>query len=393
MELSKSDGAAGLHNKVVGRAVDRRTVVKGAAWSVPAIVAAAAAPMSSASGCGDQAGSFGTTEAGFHQQWIPKCATTVKYIVRGGGGAVAIADNGDSLGRAAEITGTLLLPATWAGGWLKFYVGAGGQAVQYGVAQGGIGFGRGGNGTSTADASGSGETSWSLAGGGGSALLFGDSLLVVAGGGGGSGVAINPASTDGTLFSEVSGESSDHAPSGFTFGTGSQNKPNGKGIGAKRPGATASGFLMGPARGGENGGASRSTAWSNNAFTITGSFGGGDGTFVGSGWNGGGNGGAAAAAVSRYRLPGETVTLLASPVGGGGGGGYMGGGGGGFAFARRNYGTETTMATAVVSGGGAGSSFVAGKVSGIDVTGSVGVFTEASEVRQGHLGRVWLAWS
>lgn len=392
MDFLKSDDATRMRSGSDGRAIDRRTVVKGAAWSVPIVAAAVAAPMSSASGCGALAGSFDTTDAGIYQQWIPQCATTVNYLVRGGGGAVANTVNGDVFGRAAEITGTLLLPADWAGGYLKLIVGAGGEARQYGVAMGGIGFGRGGNGTNTVNNSGNGETAWSLAGGGGSALLFADTVLVTAGGGGASGVALTNV-VDGVRVAEPSMQTSDHALSGFPFGTGSQNKPNGIGIGMRHPDVATAGLLMGPARGAENGGTSRSATWSTTSFTVTDSYAGGDGTAFGTGLNGGGNGGAGATAVVGYQLPGETAKLPNGPVGGGGGGGYSGGAGGGFAFARLNYGAYRQLAAAVASGGGAGRSYLAGSVSGIDVAGTVGVFTEGAEVRQGHLGRVRVSWS
>ena len=252
MDFLKSDDATRMRSGSDGRAIDRRTVVKGAAWSVPIVAAAVAAPMSSASGCGALAGSFDTTDAGIYQQWIPQCATTVNYLVRGGGGAVANESNSDKFGRAAEITGTLLLPADWAGGYLKLIVGAGGEAAEFAVAKGGIGFGRGGNGTDTANNAGIGASAWSLAGGGGSALLFADSVLVVAGGGGASGVPISPLS-DGVRTAEYSTESTDHAPSGFPFGNGSQDKPNGVGLGMRHPEVTTTGLLMGPARAGRTG--------------------------------------------------------------------------------------------------------------------------------------------
>ena len=375
-----------------GTGASRRTVVKGFAWSVPVVAAAIAAPTSSASGCGTNAGSFGTTNPGVHDQWIPKCATRVRYIVRGGGGATY--NTGFPLiGAAAEISGELALPATWNGGWLKLIVGAGGEAVEMGLAKGGIGFGRGGDGTDTSSIT--GGAGWSCAGGGGSAIKFGDALLVAAGGGGGSPIGVRKFDEGGTpVLIDFITYRDTHAPSGFPFGMNNANLPNGVGQGLTKAGETFPGAFVAPARGGVNGGAGASATWvaGTGNFVAVESFAGKDGGAVGSGFNGGGNGGAAAAAKPGYKLTGETSSLEITPAGGGGGGGHHGGGGGGFAFFRESI-TGFERAVAAASGGGAGSSFVATRVSGITVTGDVGMFTEAAEQRPGHLGRVWVAWS
>ena len=344
-------------------------------------------------GLRNQRGSFGTTTAGVYNQWIPKCATSIRYIVRGGGGGLANAANSQSVGAAAEITGEFTLPATWQGGWLKLIVGAGGEATQAGVGKGGIGFGRGGNGTDTSKND--GDVGWSCGGGGGSAITFENALLVAAGGGGGAPIALQK-SSDGTLLVDVITYHDTHSASGFPFGYGSANHPNGTGMGLRKPGAEAAGALVAPARGGVNGGAGVSGTWvspTTGNFEKAAAFAGDDGGALGSGLNGGGNGGSAAAAQNNYTLPGESEVLVNTAVGGGGGGGYHGGGGGGFAFFRENVSGMDKLAVAAASGGGAGSSFVATRVAGITVTGDVGMFTGAIDARPGHLGRVWVAWS
>ena len=381
------------HEAGTGAGANRRTVVKGFAWSVPVVAAAIAAPMSSAStGCGTNAGSFATTDPGVYNQWIPACATRVRYILRGGGGATSNAENA-LIGAAAEITGELALPASWAGGWLKLVVGAGGDAVEGGFAKGGAGFGRGGNGTDTSGLDKIKE--WSCGGGGGSAILFGNALLAAAGGGGGSPVGVLKATENGTLLVESFVLRDTHAPSGFAFGRQNAIDPNGVGLGVRNPRADAAGAIVAPARGGVSGGAGVSGFWVSDTgnFVRTDSFAGEDGGTLGSGLNGGGNGGSGAAVQRKYTLPGETESLDGAPAGGGGGGGYHGGGGGGFAFFRETFTGFDKKAVAAASGGGAGSSFVASRVAGITVTGDVGMFREAPEQRPGHRGRVWVAWS
>lgn len=379
------------HDGEAGTGASRRTVVKGFAWSVPAVAAAIAAPISSAStGCGTNAGSFGTTAPGVHDRWIPKCATRIRYIVRAGGGA-ATGKSGNPRYAGAEITGEFVLPAAWAGGTLRLVVGAGGEAVFGGLARGGIGFGRGGNGTDLTKND--GTSAWSLAGGGGSAILIGGTPLVVAGGGGGGPVALQK-SQNGTQIVEAQAVFAPHAGSGFPFGKANHFEPNAVGFGVKKAGAVTPAALIAPARGGANGGAGVSGRWitsSTDNFSAAASFAGGSGAALGSGLNGGGNGGNGAAP-QYYTLPGETVGADVSPSGGGGGGGYHGGGGGGFAFFRENI-TNTPRPVAAASGGGAGSSFLASRVAGITVRGDIGVFTDGADTNPGHQGRVWISWS
>lgn len=296
------------------RSVQRRTIVKGAVWSLPVLAAAAAVPAHAASGTPCVGATY--TSVGTYTYTVPAGRTTLNFEIAGGGGGADFLNAQGTAGpggSGALISGAL---AVTPGQILTLIVGGGGQGVDK-QGLGGKGFGNGGNATNVGGV-------WhgpASGGGAGSAILLGATPLVVAGGGGGAGFgegtvpylagsstgagSAGPNPTDGALVSVTTS-----AGNVFTVnGGGAANGPTG---GAAGPASTTGNFTA----------------------TASGTTGGGFGT----GSNGGGNG-----ADSR---PGTNYQ-------GAGGGGYAGGGSGGA--------TERLGDYANVGGnGGAGSNFVGG---------------------------------
>lgn len=181
----------------------RRTIVKGAAWSVPAIMTAVALPSSAASplcttitysapvptAIGESDDAAVTTDF-----IVPDGVTMLSFQVAGaaGGGGSGIGDNPSGRGGSgALVTGAF---AVVPGETLRLIVGQGGFARTFTgdlsltkpALEGGKGYGSGGNvelGNATSSSQGG-------SGGGGSAILRGSSPLVVAGGGGGRGTRV-----------------------------------------------------------------------------------------------------------------------------------------------------------------------------------------------------------
>lgn len=385
--------------------VERRSLIKGAAWSVPVVAMAISAPVAAASqGCPDGGGTWQTFEAGVHLVEIPDCVTTIRYIVRGGGGAKVNESTSGGRNRGAEDTGILSLEG-WTGGTLKVVVGAGGNAEQRGLAEGGIGYGRGGRGTNTANNT--GDNAWSCGGGGGSAILYGSEPLIVSGGGGGASIPITKSDPGGggeivsSLF-----VAEPHGASGFNFGRGDSGASNntdgnGAGFGLRRPNAETPGALVGQARSGNNGGVAATNAWGvESRFEVMKVVAGSNGGAHTSGLNGGGNGGNAAVREHNYTLPGQSDSVARTPAAGGGGGGYHGGAGGSFAFFRESVTDHQSRAVAASGGGGAGSSYrldtftdPASSLKIHFVSGERAPFSGGVERRNGHDGFVRLTWS
>ncbi|WP_292722365.1 hypothetical protein [Microbacterium sp. 13-71-7] len=301
-----------------GRSIQRRTIVKGAAWSLPVLATAAAVPMAAASGTPCVGGAFDSPGTHFYK--VPAGVTSLKFEVAGGGGGgdfINYGTNGPG-GAGALIVGVL---SVVPGETLTLIVGGGGQGV-YKQGLGGKGFGNGGNATNVGGV-------WygpASGGGAGSAILRATTPLVVAGGGGGAGggegtVAYFISSTGAGAAGPTPG---DGAPTAVTTNAGNTFTVNG--------GGAASG-----ANGGAAGLASTTGAFS---ATSPGAAGGGFGT----GANGGGNGASS--------KPGTNYE-------GAGGGGYAGGGSGGAAVRYGDY--QNTGGN-----GGAGSSFTGG--SGVAVS-------------------------
>lgn len=387
--------------------IPRRSLIKGAAWSVPTIAAAVATPLAAAStGCPDGGDMWTSADPGagigVHSIEIPDCVETIDYVVRGGGGALITPSNHTNTGTGAEYRGTLAL-SNWSGGTFTVVVADGGEALQRGKAAGGSGYGRGGAGTDTS--ANGGTNGWSCGGGGGSAILYASQPLVVAGGGGGGAIPITKSRPDTEeLLVEAIFLRDLHEESGAHFGRGNAGtdamSANASGAALRLPGADAPSALVRQARSGDNGGLSLPGTWSDPShFTRAESIPGSNGSRHGSGENNGGNGGDAAPETPNFTLPGESEPLLLTPAGGGGGGGYHGGGGGSFAFFRDESSGFPHQAVAASSGGGAGSSYSAGSVvddsSGatIQVSGELTAFTEAApDSRDGHIGYVELIW-
>ncbi|WDH78692.1 glycine rich domain-containing protein [Microbacterium esteraromaticum] len=188
----------------------RRTIVKGAAWSVPLIAAAAAAPAYAVSGC-TQVGQLVETRATTQNfatarpevpVTIPAGVTRMHFVVVGGDGGYAVRNGGYASGKGAYLEGDV---AVTAGSTFYLQAGAGGEFGWYPDSGGGYGrggkslYGNGGNGgASTA----SGAAFHGDGGGGASALLDASrSPIAVAGGGGGSNTNFYPDGPNAALYS------------------------------------------------------------------------------------------------------------------------------------------------------------------------------------------------
>lgn len=352
--------------------VDRRALVKGAAWAVPVIATVVATPMAAAS-CAES-GTREWARPGTYNITIPACATRLEYLVRGGGGWRSTGESAVS-STGAELTGSYNISALGAFAVQLFVADGGSAALQAGVrGAGGSGFTRGGSsGAPTV----SPDAAFSPGGGGGSsALQIAGVTAVIAGGGGGRGVSLW---NDGIVTIEM--QTSPSSVTGFNYGNsaGGGSSPNGTVGTLSGPNATQIGFSTSPARGadGTTGGGSGGTSqysyadrWT-SISNLAGTAGDGAGT--------GGNGASPCAATVR------------SAGGGGGGGGYAGGGGGGLSRALYNGGTEFQISS---GGGGAGSSYSAATAGGAvrlsQASKSSGL---AGSGTKGHPGYVLLTWS
>lgn len=164
----------------------RRTIIEGAAWTVPVLTAAIAAPLAAASTSpvceylpaqiiSATAANTVSRVAATITVAVPAGAQTMRYTIVGGRGG-----GGDTVNRLpAMLTGEF--PASLvAGGTLQLIAGSVGTPGNNFTAGGlgGVGFGNGGNGAAYGGGVGGG--------GAGSAILFGGVPLVVAGGSGGA---------------------------------------------------------------------------------------------------------------------------------------------------------------------------------------------------------------
>jgi hypothetical protein len=314
-----------------GPGINRRTLVTGAAWSIPVIALAVNTPAAAASGnnCywtektrveSSQDNTIGRDMA-YLDVPVPPGAQQMGYYVVGALGARAY-PSGSVGGQSAAISGTTPI-GPYAGVNLRLI--AGSRGVQR---FGGAGYGNGGYGTIPWGGNES-STTGGLGGGAGSAILFGDQPLVVAGGSGGGGRA--------------------NAQTGVTYYT------NG--------GSGSAGLIGGTAAGGANwirtnsGGGDVSWAYGGSGASASGSGIGGD--YGGQRDNGN----------SGVQSPGRDGGGGAGPSdpwssdvsgAGGGGGGYYGGGGGATIFWKGLDNRWTQFGGA----GGGGSSFVDPTISG-----------------------------
>ncbi|GGM49946.1 hypothetical protein GCM10010489_21710 [Microbacterium saperdae] len=356
------EGDAGSQTRRDG--VARRTLVKGAAWSVPVVALAIATPLAAASAARETytfTVSGNGTQSGLCSVVIPAGATDISYRVVGGGGGGLFSGSGAAMvGVMNSPSADTLVNFVAAGGGLSSLVPRNppSNPLPLRVGLGGDGFGRGGSGPwdPTAPLTDPPFDTFPSAvgggGGGGSALLVNGVPAVVAGGGGGFG---------GTANSFVGG-----SPTSISYGG---NAPlTATGAGTSGPSAYFSRSDLGNVRSATSApgsGGSSSTAGAAGATSYTGSFTqtstvmGSAGTLASGATGGnGGNGGlkiASGVVVNNY-------TLLGS--GGGGGGGYGGGGGGSI---QHVYLANRELVIAA-GGGGAGGNYVAASVGAVVIS-------------------------
>ncbi|WP_146082033.1 hypothetical protein [Pseudoclavibacter sp. Z016] len=342
----------------------RRSLVAGAAWTVPILSLAVATPARAASRCVAATPLVAARPAGatFTDTTfvVPAGVTSITYTVVGAAGGGQNATNYGGAGERAEGTLTVV-----PGQSLVLRVGAGGTYVagQAPPAVGGTGFGNGG-------ASGPSGGQFQFAGGsggGGSAILVGGAPLVVAGGGGGAGTGINgPGTLPTTVTVPASG-----GDGGFAAANTSVlwNGPNRTVTAIGGAGGSASAA-------GTGGGTGTSTAGSTEVFNGSGASG-----QTRAAGGAGGTGGSIAYAQFATQNPAGTV-LAGGAAGGGGGGGYTGGGGGGVRGAKylnpetANY----SGLPARASGGGGGGSFVSSaSVGGVTPVAGTSSITRGNE--------------
>lgn len=322
----------------------RRTIVKGAAWSIPVVAASMAVPGASASAACPGSGSFtapspqvgvnasaSSTSSTFV---VPAGVTQLTFTIAGGAGGIGTAP-GTALDRQQGqlVTGTI---AVSAGQAFSLIVGQGG-AYSNGTQQGGQGYGAGGNVTRPAT---TGAATENIvvggSGGGGSAILLGGSPVVVAGGGGGRGHYAGIVNTNDPNMVPDTTATSNGARQGTSL----------RAVHAEH-GANASGTT-----GGAGGSAWDATGnvllASNRNLGLSGSF------------SSTGGIGADGVAVSRARA---ALDWRVASVSGAGGGGYAGGGSGASASATWSAsGTFQDALLAVSGAGGQGSNFWAANV-------------------------------
>lgn len=338
--------------------VPRRTLVKGAAWSIPVMAVAVGAPMAAASGCREPVEFIApgpgnpTLPAGETTTFpVPAGVTSISYVVIGGsGGGRTAALTG---GAGSRVSGTMTVTP---GQNLYLTVGQGGLGGGTNSATGfpgGQGYGNGG--ASGATPAGQLNVFNGASGGGGSAIRAGATLatsqpVVVAGGGagGGSGVATPgisvqyaPPGAGATGGASAADAAFDWAAQGRRIVSHGGSAASGASAGAGGIASTDADVTPTPVDRQTNPG---------SAGTAHVQATGGDGGSGGASWANTGPG-----------------TNEGGATGGGGGGGYAGGGGGGSYTARY----EGTVANGgglfgVASGGGGGSSYVAaGPVAGV----------------------------
>ncbi|MDR6868855.1 hypothetical protein J2Y69_003481 [Microbacterium resistens] len=370
---SISNGEGPIH--IGSDGVSRRTIVRGAAWTIPVIAAAAAVPLAAASGCtgggsmtapaptGTQAPAMNSTFT------VPAGVTQLTFEVAGAaGGTSTFTDDGHTLvgsgGAGALVTGVLLVTP---GQVLSLIVGQGGMGFHNTVSgppsPGYVGGGGYGSGGSTVFGGGGSamENYAGGSGGGGSAILLGSTPLIVAGGGGGSGAwnGRDITSSPGIGYPRQDGGNG----SGTTGGSGN-NSQFATGFFGTRGWTVYGGGGASGAAGGAGGalGSGDGEHWAGSAGAAFGP--------------GGGNG-----------ANGVSTTGTARPlVSGAGGGGYAGGGSGGVV---RSNGVGTSQWNIAGAAGGAGSSYLDSSATG--TYGSAANAPQRYEVR--NPGWIRLSWT
>lgn len=364
-------------------AMRRRTIIRGAAWTVPSLAVAAAAPALAASQeCTTETREFNVT-GGEVTVTVPPEAQYIDYVVRGGGGGGQITG-----GHGATTSGRITFADSSSPRQFVVIVGAGGAVTRDGTrASGGYGYGSGGPSTPGPRVT---ETAPTGGGGGGSALLLAGTRtpVVVAAGGGGSAVTSTVSGSTKLVNTHRSPGLVNPQGDPYQYGTGAAGEGSGNGRAGGMGGvnATATGLATSPAlaaigaSGGRGGGGSMyrvgnfGAPWDRSVGEAGGDH--------GSAPNGGGNGGAGAPRLSNGNV------FRASA--GGGGGGYAGGGGGGIVGA--TFGSNNVQ-TQSAGSGAAGSNYVMPSGSGLTVANDG--FTNSGldgTASSGHPGFVSISW-
>ncbi|SES04802.1 hypothetical protein SAMN05443377_1419 [Propionibacterium cyclohexanicum] len=315
-------------------APNRRTIIKGAAWSVPVIAAASIAPMAAASGPTSGSKTFTVPAvnpddyvnvdwpptAGRYTFTVPAGVTVLSFTVIGGRGG------GEWGGWPAEVSGTL--PVT-SGETLDIIVGNGGSSnVALGVPRiGGEGYGNGGSSNADPGDDVVRGTSfrYGTSGGGGSAILrLGDPLVVAGGGGGapGDGFTLNRGEDDYPAGGDADHDAADRIDTEYNYGV----------TGGKCSGA--GGTKWGAAQG-----------WKDGITAPAGSRDGADGV------------------LAKYHP--QHFYYPQTRISSGGGGGYQGGGSGAIAWIDSAMNSDGELSSAHMMGAaGGGTSYLAPGVNG-----------------------------
>lgn len=337
--------------------LSRRAIVKGAAWSVPVIAAAAAVPQAAASTTpARQTYTVTATGAGSAQGYVtfrlPADATNILYTVVGGNGA---GSTGTAGGRGAHLSGMASTPPAEI---VVTLLAAGGgitgspNSSNTRVGQGGAGYGAGGSTPAAPATAPPADHQFFLSngggGGGGSALQFGSELAVVAGGGGGAGQLDGRLDGSGALSVPQYAKGGDADTTAATARVRFDEGPEERTL-------TATGGASGTATTGGAGGVGSTFEYYEPADRTADGLPGTDAP--------GGNGGNALS----WMVSGSTTTTkhyALAGTSGGGGGGYAGGGSGSTAIGSRHLG----HLAGVGSGGGGGSSYTTAQAGGLVLT-------------------------
>lgn len=345
----------GSQNSQTTGSTPRRTLLRGAAWTAPALAVAHAAPALAASQCEDEEftlelpnGGLGDVDGRAEEFIVPEGVQEIEFEILGGAGG----GRSDTLigGAGTLVTGTLQVTPNES---LQLIVGQGGAGYPSGqeggaADTGGRGHGNGGDtviplrpGSSAV----AGAYFAGASGGAGSAILRGTSALVIAGGGGGAGAGLlEPTGADLTYVQRPVGGPGDtngsHGEMSITVPPRSIRAPGGGGASSTTPGA-----------GGAQPGEPAPNTWEHRVRS-TGYAGNHSGT-SGTGGIGGFATAQAGSSSSDYSW---------GVAGGAGGGGYAGGGGGSAIAAyfgiHSSPGLPNRWRTIAVGGaGGGGSSF------------------------------------
>lgn len=368
----------------ITRSTPRRTLLRGAAWTAPALTVAHAVPAFAASQCEDEEftlelpnGGLGDVDGEAEDFIVPEGVEEIEFEVLGGAGGGRSAT---LIGGAGTLVrGTLQVTPLET---LHLIVGQGGagypSAELGGVADsGGKGYGNGGNSViprrpgSTAVA---GAYFAGASGGAGSAILRGTSPLVIAGGGGGAGASLlEPTGANYTYVQHPVGGPGD---TGGTYGELSITVPS-RSIRAPGGGGASSNT---PGSGGTQPDNPAPNTWEHRVRST-----GNAGSFSSTG-SAGGTGG--------YATTQEGTSAASyswGVAGGAGGGGYAGGGGGSAIAAYFGIVSSSYRAICVGGAGGGGSSFTLSSVVTAPHTEVGDNANAAANIRRP--GRIVLRWS